>query len=107
MDRSERPPRLDLPPASCDSHCHVFGPTSRFPYAGDRPSTPPESPLEDLEALWSKLGRRLAVIVQSAVHGSDDSALIDALRLGGGRYRGVTMLTPATPADEVSRLHEA
>jgi 2-pyrone-4,6-dicarboxylate lactonase len=106
MDHTSRRPELELPPDSCDSHCHVFGPTARFPYAGDRPSTPRESPLEDLETLWSRLGFRRAVIVQSAVHGTDHSALVDALRRGGGRYRGVALLTPATPDLEVSRLHE-
>jgi 2-pyrone-4,6-dicarboxylate lactonase len=62
--------------------------------------------LENLETLWSRLGFRRAVIVQSAVHGTDHSALVDALRRGGGRYRGVALLTPATPDLEVSRLHE-
>ena len=29
-------PVIDTPPDACDTHCHVFGPASRFPYAADR-----------------------------------------------------------------------
>jgi predicted TIM-barrel fold metal-dependent hydrolase len=47
------------------------------------------------------------VIVQSACHGTDHSALLDALADGPDRYRGVAIVTSATPAEEVRRLHEA
>jgi 2-pyrone-4,6-dicarboxylate lactonase len=95
-----------VPPGSCDSHCHVFGPVDRFPYAPGAAFSPPEAPIEALEALWDLLGFSRAVIVQSTVHGTDHAAAADALRRGAGRYRGVALITPATPDDEVARLHE-
>jgi predicted TIM-barrel fold metal-dependent hydrolase len=94
-----------LPPGSCDAHCHIFGPTDVFPYAEDRTFTPPEAPKEDLQRLHRLFGFERAVIVQSACHGTDHSALLDALNTGD--YRGVALVTPETPDAEIARLHEA
>lgn len=96
---------MTLPPGSCDAHCHIFGPTDVFPYAPDRTFTPPESPKEDLRRLHRFFGFERAVIVQSSCHGTDHSALLDAL--GTGDHRGVALVTPETPDAEIARLHEA
>ncbi|MEV0066198.1 MULTISPECIES: amidohydrolase [unclassified Amycolatopsis] len=100
-------PRIPLPANSCDAHCHVFGPTAKFPYAEGRSYTPPASPKEDLRALHRLLGIDRAVLVQPACHGTDHAALLDALETSGGRYRGVALIRPDTSAAEVKRLHEA
>ncbi|QCI64085.1 amidohydrolase family protein [Phreatobacter stygius] len=102
-----RRPHLRLPPGSCDSHCHVFGPHHRFPYAAGRSFTPHDMPEQRLRALHDHLGFDRAVIVQSACHGADHAALIDALRTGAGRYRGVALLGAAATATDVADLHEA
>ncbi len=47
------------------------------------------------------------MLVQSACHGDDHAVLLDALEAGAGRYRGVGLIRPTTPASEVKRLHEA
>ncbi|MPZ62713.1 MAG: amidohydrolase family protein [Propionibacteriales bacterium] len=101
-----RRPDLRLPVGSCDTHCHVFGPPDRFPYAPDANYTPHAAPIESLESLWDLLGFDRAVIVQSTVHGTDHAAAVDALRRGVGRYRGVAIIRPDTPDDEVARLHD-
>jgi len=100
-------PVLALPAGACDAHCHIFGPTARFPYAPDRTFTPPEAPLGDLEALHRLLGVERAVIVQSAAHGTDHASLEAALAEGAGRYRGVALIRPDTRPAEVARLHAA
>lgn len=100
-------PALQLPPGSCDAHCHVFGPVDKFPYADDRTFTPPEAPKERLRSLHRTLGLERAVIVQSVCHGSDHAALLDALEAGGGSYRGVALVGPQTPEYEIIRLHDA
>ena len=104
---SPRKPTLRLPEKSCDSHCHVFGPAARFPYAPDRTFTPVDAPVGQLAALHRHLGLDRAVIVQSSCHGADHSALLDALAIGEGRYRGVALIGPATPRAEIERLHAA
>lgn len=106
-DPNPHAPAIALPAGSCDAHCHIFGPTATFPYAPDRTFTPPEAPLADLRALHRLMGFERAVIVQSACHGTDHSALLDALARGGGAYRGVALVRPDTAPAEVARLHLA
>ena len=100
-------PDLRLPPLSCDSHCHIFGPADVFPYSNDRTFTPPDAPKETLRRLHNFLGFERAVLVQSAVHGTDHSALLDALETDSDRYRGVALATPATSPLEIARLNDA
>src|SRR5512143_3309279 len=68
------PPRLPTPPGGCDTHAHVFGPASRYPYAPDRSYTPPDAPLEKYLAMLDTLGFARGVLVQGSAHGSDNSA---------------------------------
>ena len=49
-------PIVPTPPNACDTHCHVFGPAARFPYAADRSYTPPDAPLAKYLALLDTLG---------------------------------------------------
>jgi predicted TIM-barrel fold metal-dependent hydrolase len=85
----------------------VFGPAGRFPYAPDRTFTPVDAPVGQLAALHRHLGLSRAVIVQSSCHGTDHRALLDALAVGGGRYRGVALIGPATSPAEIEALHAA
>ncbi|HUN45328.1 MAG TPA: amidohydrolase family protein [Stellaceae bacterium] len=100
-------PRLALPPGSCDSHCHIFGPFARHPLPPDRRFTPHEAPETALRALQQHLGLSRAVIVHSTGHGMDHAPLLDALAAGNGRYRGVAILKPTDTAAVVRRYHEA
>lgn len=100
-------PTFRPPSGSCDSHCHIFGPQDRFPFAPERTFTPPDVPLTMLQDRHRHLLIDRAVIVQSACHGGDHSALLDALRSGGGRYRGVALPGPQMTVDAAKELHEA
>lgn len=100
-------PDFKLPPLACDSHYHIFGPTSRFPYAGDRTFTPHEAPLAALLKLHQFLGFERGVFVQSACHGTDHAAVLDALKTLKDRYRAVALLAPDTPPAEIKRLDDA
>ena len=86
-------PTLFTPPANaCDAHCHVFGPARRFPFATHRAYTPPDSGIEEFEQLQGRLGLERAVFVQASCHGTDNSAMVDAIERGKGRYAGVAMI---------------
>jgi predicted TIM-barrel fold metal-dependent hydrolase len=102
-----RKPTLVLPPGSCDSHCHIYGPFNRFPLPNDRGFTPNEAPEPALRRLHEHLGVERAVIVQSTGHGFDHEPLLDALATGGGRYRGVALLTPSSAEAELARFDAA
>lgn len=105
--RDPHPPTRVVPPdGSCDAHCHVFGPAHLFPFAPDRAYTPPDSGYEDLLKLQKRLGLSRAVLVQASCHGTDNSALIDALRRGDGRFAGVAMIEPDVGDAELAAMHQ-
>ncbi len=101
------PTRFTPPANACDAHCHVFGPAHEFPYAPSRSYTPPDSGLEHFEVLQSRLGLSRAVFVQASCHGTDNAAMLDALRRGNGRYAGVAMIDESFTDAQIQELHEA
>lgn len=100
-------PALRLPAGACDSHVHVFGPAARFALAQTRNFSPVDAPKETLFALHRHLGISRCVIVQSAVHGFDNSAVEDAIAAGAGRYLGVALVPHDVPHTELRRLKAA
>lgn len=96
-------PKLKLPAGACDAHVHVFGPRARYPYVSERAGTH-DAPKERLFALHDFLGIQRCCVVQSLVHGYDNSAAADAIAAKGGAYKGVA-LVPTTIADaELKKL---
>lgn len=87
-----RAPEFRLPSKACDTHCHIFGPNSLYPYAADRPYTPPDAPLDMFRALHARLGVERAVIVNATPHGRDNRVVTDAIEQSGGRYKGVATI---------------
>jgi predicted TIM-barrel fold metal-dependent hydrolase len=107
LDLSQRrKPRFQLPDGACDTHCHVFGPAARFPYAANRRYTPADCPKEVLAALHGHLGISRGVIVQASCHGTDNSALLDAIASAPERYRGVAIVDTGFGEHELRTLHE-
>src|SRR5262245_18431614 len=89
----DRKPTFRMPRGACDSHVHIFGPANRFPYVTDRRYSPKDVPKEDLAALHRDLGIDRSVLVQPTCHGTDNRAMLEALKWGQGRYRGVALLS--------------
>lgn len=94
------------PPLACDAHCHVFGPADQFPFSPSRTYTPPDSGFGDFERLQGRLGLDRAVFVQASCHGTDNSAMIDAIQRGEGRYAGVAMIDGSFTDADLAHLHE-
>jgi 2-pyrone-4,6-dicarboxylate lactonase len=84
-----RSPAFKLPPGSCDSHCHIFGPHALYPYAVGRSYTPHDAPLADFKKLHRVLGVDRAVIVNATCHGRDNRVVTDAIAQSSGAYLGV------------------
>lgn len=97
-------PSLSLPPGACDAHCHVFGPAAVFPYAADRSYTPPDAPYSGLRGLHDFLGLQRGVIVQASCHGTDNTAMLDGLKRGEGRYRGVAIVDASITDAELAEM---
>ncbi len=105
-DPDTRTPDYVAPAGACDAHCHVFGPADVFPYAPTRKYTPPDAPKEKLMALHDKLGIDRAVIVQASCHGTDNSAMLDAIASSNGRYLGICNAAEELHDDDFARLHD-
>ncbi|WP_096696208.1 amidohydrolase family protein [Polaromonas sp. AER18D-145] len=100
-------PRFKLPAGAVDAHCHVFGPGAQFPYAPERKYTPCDASKDQLFALRDHLGFDKNVIVQATCHGSDNRALVDALRHSNNKARGVATVNRNVSDAELQDMHEA
>ena len=100
-------PTFKLPPGAVDAHCHVFGPGDMFPYAPERKYTPCDASREQLFALRDHLGFDKNVIVQATCHGSDNRALVDALKASNNKARGVATVNRNVTDAELQDMHAA
>jgi len=99
-------PDFKLPSGAVDAHCHVFGPSPKFPFASERKYTPCNAGREQLFALRDHLGFARNVIVQATCHGKDNSAMIDACRAGGDLARGVASVGADITQKELADMHK-
>ncbi|MHB1250952.1 MAG: amidohydrolase family protein [Acidimicrobiales bacterium] len=99
-------PHFVLPFGAVDAHCHVFGPSDRFPFAPERKYTPCDAGKEKLFELRDHLGFTKNVVVQATCHGSDNSAMLDALQSSRGQARGVATIEPDISEAELHEMHE-
>ncbi|MGE3247826.1 MAG: amidohydrolase [Beijerinckiaceae bacterium] len=104
FDPNPRPPSWKLPANSCDTHIHVFGPPNIFPYAADRRYEPPAAPVEYYFAMQKITGLERAIAVQPTAHGTDNSAILDAIAKAGGRMKGIANIDENTTDRELARL---
>lgn len=102
-----RHPAFRLPPGACDTHCHIFGPNSLYPYVPERPYTPPDAPLEKFRALHKRLGVERAVIVNATPHGRDNRVVTDAIAESAGRYKGIANVDDSFSDADLDALNAA
>jgi predicted TIM-barrel fold metal-dependent hydrolase len=104
-------PAHTLPPGSCDSHAHIFGPASQYPYAPGRGYTPHDASLDDYARLLHHLGFSRAVLVQPSVYGTDNRLMCDALARAqdgdalGIQWRGIVVIDDTVTDAELERLN--
>lgn len=99
-------PKLKLPPGSCDAHFHVFGPKAKFAFDDKAPYRPADAPKDVLIDRHMFLGIERGVVVQSAVHGFDNSAAADLLADKKGSYVGVALTPVNVDMSKLKQLHE-
>lgn len=105
-DDEPHPPKFDMPAGATDSHAHVFGPESRYPYQENRSYTPRDLPLSDLRAMHQVLGVERLVVVQASAHGLDNSAVLDAVATDPENLRAIAAVSEETSDAELARLNE-
>jgi len=99
-----RKPGVPTPARACDTHFHIFGPSDRFPYSAGRAYTPPDAPLEKLLAMHARLGFERGVAIQGNAHGTDNTAILDALKREPKRLRGVAIVNDGVTRDDIKRM---
>ncbi|MEP3331554.1 amidohydrolase family protein [Sedimentitalea sp.] len=100
-------PNYVLPSGAVDVHCHVFGPSSAFPFAPERRYTPCIAGKDKLFALRDHLGFLRNVIVQATCHGKDNRAMVDACRSAGDLARGIASGGPDVTLDALREMDAA
>jgi len=99
-------PKLPFPKGACDTHFHAVGPFDRFPLSKQASYTPDhDAPKEKLFALHKHLGVARGVVVQSAVHGFDNSVSADLIAAKPKNYRGVALVSPEIKTEDLKKLH--
>lgn len=98
-------PHFAPPPGAVDAHCHVFGPMAQFPFSPKAKYLPEDAGARQLFALRDRLGLARNVIVQASCHGTDNRATLHAIAVSGGRARGVAVVDPDIPDEELDALH--
>lgn len=88
--------------AGWDSHVHVFDAGAAVAPGHYRPA---HRPLADIEQLAQANGFGRLVLVQPSVYGTDNTVLLDALRAGQGRHRGVVVLPPSVDDAALAAMH--
>ena len=103
-DPNPRTPKLRLPEGACDSHFHLFGPASRYPFHPDSRYTSADALPETYFELQKVLGLSRAVLVSGGGYGPDYTHLEHTLERFPGRLRGILLPPQELRADEIRRL---
>ncbi len=103
-DLAPRKPHIAVPPHACDCHAHIFGSPEHYPYRARRRYTPAPAGLREYVHMLDVLGIERAVIVQPGIY-RDNCVTLDALRMSGGRFRGIALLDANADEKEIERLH--
>jgi 2-pyrone-4,6-dicarboxylate lactonase len=106
-DPKPRRPRFRMPVGAVDTHTHIFGPASQYPYASVRTYTPPDAGLAAFRAVHAAIGAERAVLVNASIYGPDNRVITDAIAQSGGRYKGVANVGPSVSDAELAALNEA
>ncbi len=98
-------PKYTPLPGAVDAHCHVFGPMEKFPFSAKAKYLPADAGPEMLFSLRDHLGFDKNVIVQASCHGTDNTATVNAIAKSAGKARGVAVVDPDIPGDDLHKLH--
>ncbi|MFM0470470.1 amidohydrolase family protein [Paraburkholderia strydomiana] len=90
-----------------DCHTHIYGPWEDFPLPESAVYRPAAAPMAALLEMHRNLGISHGVLVQAACYGTDHSALLDAIAVTGGRYKGVALLNGSESDSHLEALHAA
>ncbi|MDM0068077.1 amidohydrolase family protein [Variovorax sp. J31P207] len=94
-----------MPEGACDCHVHVYD--HGYPLAPTATFKPPHAPADAYRAVQRSLGLSRVVVVQPTGYGFDNRCTLAALAQLGPGARGIAVLPPAVPDDDLAQLHAA
>ena len=100
-------PKCEFPSLACDCHAHICGPQSVYKYIAERIYSPPDALLPEYRHVLETLGCSRAVLVQPSFYGTDNSAMLAAMKIAGPAFRGVAVIADAARAQELEAMHVA
>ncbi len=100
-----KPSRLTLPNGAIDTHAHIFGPATRYPWNPARGYTPPDALPEDYEALHRALRVSRGVLTQPSVYGTDNRCMLDYVSKHPTRMRAVVAVGPDADDKVIAEMH--
>ena len=103
-DGNPRTPKFRCPPGTVDSHIHLFGPATQYPFDSNSYYTSVDQLPETSIALQDKLGIARAVIISAGGYGRNTRHLADTLARFPDRFRGVALIPDDMPDAEFARL---
>ena len=106
-DPKPREPRLIAPSGATDTHFHIFGPSTVYPYIAEREYTPPDATPSAYIHLREILGVERVVLVQPSVYGDDNRRMLSAAGELGAPARMIVVVPFSTSDRELQKLHEA
>ena len=89
-----------------DTHAHVFHRELKLA-PGRRYAPDYDAPLSLYLEQLDRNGMTSGVLVQPSFLGTDNSYLVDCLKQTGGRLRGIAVVDPAVPADQLRAFDRA
>ncbi len=98
-------PDFEVPKGACDCHMHLFD--TRLPFAAGAPLVHGDASGDDYRRLQQRLGLTRNVIVQPSSYGRDHRVLLAGLRALGPAARGIAVIAPDVPEEELSALQAA
>ena len=107
FDPNPKAPVQQLPAQSCDTHMHICGPASYYPYSENRIYTPPDALLSDYIHLTETLGLERVVFVQPSVYGTDNTVMLTAMSNCPLTNRGIAVLSEDVTDAEIESLNQA
>lgn len=104
-DPNVKVPRFRCPPGSIDTHIHIFGPVSEYPFDPASYYISVDQTPQTHAAVMDRIGIARAVVISAGGYGRNTRHLCDVLARHSGRYRGIALVPDDISGPEIARLN--
>jgi len=91
-------------PNACDCHMHIYD--DGYPLAPTATFKPPHAPVSAYHEVQRELGLTRVVVIQPTGYAFDNRCTLAGMAALGANARGIAVVPPDVPAEELQRLHD-